>query len=124
VQDQQERDLARLMVPRVGRVEEITGRVPFRVVDGAGVEVAAVTEFLRDMAASDASVTTLRSTRLADGPDVSDETWAAARKHHDDDQLAALVCVIAMINAANRMNVIVRNPGGSYRPGMFADFVK
>jgi len=32
--------------------------------------------------------------------------------------------VIAMINAANRMNVIVRNPGGSYRPGMFADFVK
>jgi hypothetical protein len=25
-----------------------------------------------------------------------------------------------MINAATRMNVIVRNPGGSYEPGMFA----
>ncbi len=27
---------------------------------------------------------------------------------------------VAMINAATRMNVIVRNPGGSYAPGMFA----
>lgn len=61
MQDQQARDLATLAVPRVGRVEEADDRVPFRVVDGDGVEVAAVTEFLRDMAASDASVTTLRS---------------------------------------------------------------
>jgi hypothetical protein len=51
-----------LSVPRVGRVEE-TGdsRVSCRVVDESGVEVAAVTEFLRDMAASDAPATTLRS---------------------------------------------------------------
>ncbi|MGC0328824.1 AhpD family alkylhydroperoxidase [Streptomyces sp. SAI-170] len=51
---------------------------------------------------------------------VSDETWAEVRKHYDDDQIGALVCVISLINAATRMNVIVRNPGGSYEPGMFA----
>ncbi|MCS7475846.1 carboxymuconolactone decarboxylase family protein [Umezawaea endophytica] len=60
-------------------------------------------------------------TRIADAHDgVSDETWALVRKHYDDDQVAALVCVVALINAANRMNVIVRNPAGSYEPGMFA----
>ncbi len=60
-------------------------------------------------------------TRLADAHHgVSDETWAQVRKHYDDDQIAALVCLVALINAANRMNVIVRNPGGSYEPGMFA----
>jgi AhpD family alkylhydroperoxidase len=60
-------------------------------------------------------------TRIADAHGgVSDETWAEVRKHYDDDQVGALVCVIAMINAATRMNVIVRNPGGSYEPGMFA----
>jgi AhpD family alkylhydroperoxidase len=63
-------------------------------------------------------------TRLADAHEgVSDETWAQVRKHFDDDQLTALINVIALINAANRMNVIVRNPAGSYQPGMFADFV-
>jgi alkylhydroperoxidase family enzyme len=51
---------------------------------------------------------------------VSDETWAQVRKHYDDDQIGALVCLVAMINAATRMNVIVRHPGGSYEPGMFA----
>jgi AhpD family alkylhydroperoxidase len=60
-------------------------------------------------------------TRLADiHRGVSDETWAEVRKHFDDDQIGALVCVIAIINAANRMNVIVRNPGGSYELGAFA----
>ena len=60
-------------------------------------------------------------TRLADAHHgVSDETWAQVRKHYDDDQMAALVCLVALINAANRMNVIVRNPAGSYEPGMFA----
>jgi AhpD family alkylhydroperoxidase len=59
-------------------------------------------------------------TRIADAhPGVSDETWAQVRKHYDDDQIAALVSLIGMINAANRMNVIVRNQGGSYEPGMF-----
>lgn len=60
-------------------------------------------------------------TRLADAQHgVSDETWAEVRKHYDDDQIGALVCLVGMINAATRMNVIVRNPGGSYEPGMFA----
>ncbi|HVW42173.1 MAG TPA: carboxymuconolactone decarboxylase family protein [Amycolatopsis sp.] len=60
-------------------------------------------------------------TRLADAHDgVSDETWAQVRKHFDDDQIAALVCLVAMINAANRLAVIVHQKGGSYEPGMFA----
>ncbi|MEV4004985.1 carboxymuconolactone decarboxylase family protein [Actinomadura sp. NPDC049753] len=60
-------------------------------------------------------------TRLADAyQGVSDETWARAREHYDDDQLAALVYLVAMINAANRLGVIARNQGGSYEPGMFA----
>ncbi|MGW2180405.1 carboxymuconolactone decarboxylase family protein [Streptomyces sp. NPDC001732] len=59
-------------------------------------------------------------TRLGDRG-VSDETWAEVRKHYDDDQMGALVCLIALINAATRMNVIVNNLGGSYEPGMFAD---
>ncbi|RSM94487.1 alkylhydroperoxidase [Nonomuraea sp. WAC 01424] len=64
---------------------------------------------------------TEEGTRLADSHQgVSDETWARAREHYDDDQIVALVALIAMINANNRLNVIVRNPGGSYEPGMFA----
>jgi AhpD family alkylhydroperoxidase len=60
-------------------------------------------------------------TRIGDGrPGVSDETWAEVRKHYDDDQLGALVCLVAMINAANRMSVILHSQGGSYEPGMFA----
>jgi AhpD family alkylhydroperoxidase len=60
-------------------------------------------------------------TRLADAHvGVSDETWAAVRKHYDDDQVAALVALVAMINAANRLAVIVNQRGGSYEPGMFA----
>jgi AhpD family alkylhydroperoxidase len=60
-------------------------------------------------------------TRLADDHHgVSDETWAQVRKHYDDDQIAALVCLVAMINAANRLGVIVHQKGGSYQPGMWA----
>jgi AhpD family alkylhydroperoxidase len=60
-------------------------------------------------------------TRLADAATgVSDETWHVARKHFDDEQLAALIVVIAVINAWNRLNVIARTPAGSYRPGEFA----
>ena len=60
-------------------------------------------------------------TRLADANQgVSDETWARVREHYDDDQVAALVAVVAMINAANRLAVIVHQKGGSYEPGMFA----
>jgi AhpD family alkylhydroperoxidase len=60
-------------------------------------------------------------TRLADASTgVSDETWAQVRKHYDDDQTVALVALVAMINAANRLAVIVRQQGGSYETGMLA----
>jgi len=63
---------------------------------------------------------TEEGTRLGDANHgVSDETWAWVRKHYDDDQIAALVCLVAMINAANRLAVIVHQQGGSYEPGMF-----
>jgi AhpD family alkylhydroperoxidase len=63
-------------------------------------------------------------TRLADANlGVSDETWAQVRKHYDDDQIVALVSVVALINAANRLAVIVHQQGGSYQAGMFADLV-
>ncbi|THA48188.1 carboxymuconolactone decarboxylase family protein [Streptomyces sp. A1136] len=59
-------------------------------------------------------------TRLADAHEgVSDETWAEVRKHYDDDEIAALVSLVALINAANRLAVIVHQRGGSYEPGMF-----
>ncbi|MEU8546222.1 carboxymuconolactone decarboxylase family protein [Streptomyces roseoverticillatus] len=60
-------------------------------------------------------------TRLADAHEgVSDATWDQVRKHYDDDQIAALVALVALINAANRLAVIVHQKGGSYEPGMFA----
>ena len=58
--------------------------------------------------------------RLADAHQgVSEETWALVRKHYDDDQVAALVYLVAMINAANRLAVITHTKGGSYEPGTF-----
>ncbi|MGJ5754950.1 AhpD family alkylhydroperoxidase [Streptomyces puniciscabiei] len=63
---------------------------------------------------------TEQGTRIADAAGgVPDEVWANAAKHYDEDQLAALVALIALINAYNRVNVIVRQPAGDYRPGMF-----
>src|SRR5882724_13691984 len=60
-------------------------------------------------------------TRLADARHgVSDETWAEVRKHYDDDQTVALVSLVALINAANRLAVIVHQKGGAYEVGMFA----
>ena len=63
---------------------------------------------------------TEQGTRLADAATgVTDEAWANAAKHYGDDQLAALVSLIAEINAWNRLNVITRQPGGNYQPGQF-----
>ena len=50
---------------------------------------------------------------------VTDDAWANAAKHDDEDQLAALVSLIALINAFNRMNVVVQMPAGDYQPGQF-----
>ena len=63
---------------------------------------------------------TEQGTRIADGAGgVTDEAWANAAKHYDEEQLAALVSQIAIINAFNRANVIVRRPAGDYQPGQF-----
>ena len=61
---------------------------------------------------------TEQGTRIADAAtSVTDEAWANAAKHYDDEQLGALVSLIAEINAWNRLNVITRRPGGDYQPG-------
>jgi len=63
---------------------------------------------------------TEQGTRIADAAGgVSDEAWDNAALHFDEDQLAALVCVIAAINAFNRLNVITRQVGGNYKPGQW-----
>ena len=63
---------------------------------------------------------TEQGTRIADAAGgVSDEAWANAAKCYDAEQLAALVCVIASINAYNRFNVILKNQGGDYQPGQW-----
>jgi len=63
---------------------------------------------------------TEQGTRIADAAGgVTDEAWANAAKHYDTDQLAALVCAIAIINTYNRLNVIIRNQGGDYQPGQW-----
>ncbi|TFV33746.1 carboxymuconolactone decarboxylase family protein [Streptomyces sp. T1317-0309] len=61
-----------------------------------------------------------QGTRLADAAGgVTDEAWANAAKHYDEDQLVALMSLIAVINAYNRVNVINQQPAGDYKPGMF-----
>ncbi|MEU6066754.1 MULTISPECIES: carboxymuconolactone decarboxylase family protein [Streptomyces] len=63
---------------------------------------------------------TEQGTRIADAAGgVTAEAWANAAKHYDEDQLAALVALIAVINAYNRVNVIVQQPAGDYQPGQF-----
>jgi alkylhydroperoxidase family enzyme len=63
---------------------------------------------------------TEQGTRIADAAGgVTDEAWANAAKHYDDDQLAALVSLIALINTYNRFNVITRQPAGDYQPGQW-----
>ncbi|MHC0434188.1 carboxymuconolactone decarboxylase family protein [Streptomyces sp. O3] len=63
---------------------------------------------------------TEQGTRIADGGGgVTDQAWANAAKHYDEDQLSALVTLIALINAYNRINVLVQTPAGDYQPGQF-----
>ncbi len=63
---------------------------------------------------------TEQGTRIADTPGgVTDEAWANAAEHYDEEQLTALVGLIAVINTYNRLNVVTRQPAGDYEPGMF-----
>ncbi|MEV4031547.1 carboxymuconolactone decarboxylase family protein [Streptomyces umbrinus] len=61
-----------------------------------------------------------QGTRIADAAGgVPDDAWARATKYFDEDQLAALISLLAIINAYNRINVINQQPAGDYEPGMF-----
>ena len=63
---------------------------------------------------------TEQGTRIADAAGgVTDEAWANAAKHYDEEQLAALVALIAGINAWNRLNVITQQLAGDYQPGQW-----
>ena len=63
---------------------------------------------------------TEQGTRIADAAGgVTDDAWLNASKHYDDEQLAALIFVIAMINAFNRLNVINQQPAGGYEVGQY-----
>ncbi|WP_031465005.1 carboxymuconolactone decarboxylase family protein [Sciscionella sediminilitoris] len=63
---------------------------------------------------------TEQGTRIADAAGgVPDQVWARAAEHYDEEQLGALVALIACINTYNRMNVIVQLPAGDYQPGQF-----
>jgi AhpD family alkylhydroperoxidase len=63
---------------------------------------------------------TEEGTRLADSSGgVPDDGWTNASKHYDDDQLVALVGLIALINAYNRMNILIQQPAGDYKPGQW-----
>ena len=63
---------------------------------------------------------TEQGTRIADASGgVRDDAWARAAQHYDEEQLGALVCLIALINTYNRMNVIIQQPAGDYEPGQF-----
>ena len=59
-------------------------------------------------------------TRLADAaPGVSDDVWANAAKHYNEEQLAALIATIAIMNTWNRLNIITQQPAGDYVPGQW-----
>ncbi|GIF13987.1 carboxymuconolactone decarboxylase family protein [Actinoplanes teichomyceticus] len=61
-----------------------------------------------------------QGTRIADAAGgVTDDAWSNATKHFDDEQLGALVSLIALINAWNRLNVITQQPAGDYQPGQW-----
>jgi AhpD family alkylhydroperoxidase len=64
-----------------------------------------------------------QGTRIADAAGgVTDEAWANAAKYYDEDQLAALVSLIAFMNTVNRMNVITQQPAGDYQLGWLSQF--
>ncbi|WP_445517877.1 carboxymuconolactone decarboxylase family protein [Streptomyces sp. NEAU-174] len=59
-------------------------------------------------------------TRIADAAGgVSDEIWANAAKHYDEEQLTALVILVSFMNMANRLNAITQQPAGDYQVGQF-----
>jgi AhpD family alkylhydroperoxidase len=61
-----------------------------------------------------------QGTRIADAAGgVTDEAWANAAEHYDEEQLVALVSLVALMNTWNRLNVITGQPAGDYQPGQW-----
>ncbi|WP_055714900.1 carboxymuconolactone decarboxylase family protein [Streptomyces torulosus] len=61
-----------------------------------------------------------QGTRVADAAGgVSDDVWARAAKHYDEEQLTALVVLVSFMNTANRLNIIAQQPAGDYEVGQF-----
>jgi AhpD family alkylhydroperoxidase len=55
-------------------------------------------------------------TRVADRSDpVSDEVWAEAARHYDEEGLAALLIAISTINVWTRLNVATRQVAGAWQ---------
>ena len=54
-----------------------------------------------------------------DHPHSKRSRLANSAEHSDDDQLGALVCLIALINLYNRLNGITHQPAGDYTPGQW-----
>jgi AhpD family alkylhydroperoxidase len=55
------------------------------------------------------------ATRLNDRPDpVPDEVWDEAAQHYNEQQLAAIVLMIAVTNLFNRLNATTRQVAGAW----------
>lgn len=56
-------------------------------------------------------------TRIADRTNaVSDEIWAEAGRHYDEQGLAALLIAVSAVNVWNRLNVATRQVAGEWKP--------
>jgi AhpD family alkylhydroperoxidase len=54
------------------------------------------------------------ATRLSDrGDPVPDEIWEAAAAHYNEQELAAIILMIALTNFFNRINVTIKEPAGA-----------
>ncbi|MFG2001965.1 carboxymuconolactone decarboxylase family protein [Spirillospora sp. NPDC048911] len=55
------------------------------------------------------------ATRLADrsGDAVPDDIWDAAADHFDEQELSAVILVVALTNLFNRLNATIKEPAGT-----------
>ncbi|MFF7992452.1 carboxymuconolactone decarboxylase family protein [Kitasatospora xanthocidica] len=55
------------------------------------------------------------ATRIADrsGKAVPDEVWDAAADHFDEQQLSAIILMVALTNLFNRLNAVIEEPAGA-----------
>ena len=55
------------------------------------------------------------ATRLADRPEaVSDEIWEEATRHYNEEELAAIILMIATTNLFNRLNAPIKQVAGTW----------